>query len=236
MLAVELGYKGQFFDGKLQLNGAIYQYDYEDINVQVVVNTLIGANTSVTNAPEAENRGVEADFVYLLTDNITLGGSASYTDTEYTKELPTGGIIDDNDPFAPASLYSTDERTVPIKGTPLVRIPEYKFSLWGIYNIPLGDKGNVELITSYSWQDEVVWSQGASEGDTAPEFARLDFRANWTSPSEAWFASVFVNNVLDEIGIRSMNAEGEAQGYLRSATPTLPRAFGAEVRWRFGSR
>ena len=36
-------------------------------------------------------------------------------------------------------------------------------------------------------------------------------------------ASLFVNNITDEIGIRNMNAEGEPFNYLRTATPTLPR-------------
>ena len=241
VLSFELGYKGQLLDNRLQLNASIYNYTYDDIHLQFdIENGLTGTSTSVTNAPEARNTGIETDFLWLLTDRITAGGSFSWTDTEYTKELPAGGIIDTQNPFAPqgaqfAPVYNSAQLTTPIKGTQLLRIPEFKFSLWAMYNLPLGERGAIEFVTSYSWQDEVVWDESNSDRDTAPDFARWDFRANWTSADERWMVGAYVNNILDEIGIRSMNAENEAQGYLRTATPTLPRQAGMEVRYRFGA-
>ncbi|MEM7216781.1 MAG: TonB-dependent receptor [Pseudomonadota bacterium] len=241
VFSVELGYKGQLLDNRLQINASVYNYTYDDVHLQFAVSTaLAGTSTSVTNAPEARNSGFEADFLWLATDRLTLGGSFSWTDTEYTKELPAGGIIDTQDPFAPIgsavdTVYNTTELTRPIKGTQLLRIPEFKFSAWAMYMIPMGENGNIEFITSYSWQDDVVWNVSNSDRDTAPDFARWDARANWTSADERWVVGAYVNNILDEIGVRSMNAEDQSQGYLRTATPTLPRQAGVELRYRFGA-
>ena len=132
-------------------------------------------------------------------------------------------------------MYNTNELTRSIKGTQLLRIPEFKFSFWAMYMVPMGENGNIEFISSYSWQDDVVWNVSGSDRDTAPDFARWDARANWTSADERWVIGAYVNNILDEIGVRSMNAEDQAQGYLRTATPTLPRQAGVELRYRFGA-
>jgi len=241
VLSFELGYKGQLLDNRLQLNMSVYNYTYDNIHLQFDVETaLTGTSTSVTNAPEARNSGFEGDFLWLATDRITMGGSFSWTDTEYTDELPDGGIIDTANPNAPqgsalGTIYNSSELTRSIKGTQLLRIPEFKFSLWAMYNLPLGERGSIEFVSSYSWQDEVVWDESNQARDIAPDFARWDFRANWTSADERWMVGGYVNNILDEIGIRSMNAEGEAQNFMRSATPTLPRQAGLEVRYKFGA-
>lgn len=243
ILAYELGYKGQLLDGALQLNLATYLYEYEDIHAQFTVENpfLGGTNTSVRNVPEAQNYGVEGDVMWLATDELTLGAVFSYTKAEYQADIRdpnTGenGVVDINNPNAPPSLYTADQLRLSLDGLQMNRIPEYKFNIWGQYSWQLGnDNGGIDLLALYAWQDEMTWDESDSPLDTVPAFARVDVRVTWNNVDQRWMVAGFVNNVTDEIGIRNEDAGGEAEGFQRSITPTLPRIWGMEVRYRFGA-
>ena len=92
--AWEVGFKSAFLDGRAQLTGALYYYDYEDYQDHVETwETSSGdfdlpagieapagrGPVSMTdNIPKAHNAGFEIDGVLLVTDSLTVGGNYSY--------------------------------------------------------------------------------------------------------------------------------------------------------------
>jgi outer membrane receptor protein involved in Fe transport len=236
LIAYELGYKGLLLDRRLQLNGSVFYYDYNDIHVQIDVTNfaLGGTNTSVRNVPDARNIGVEAELMWLATEAITIGANYSHTDTEYGSEVQDGGIVNNENPNAPSSVFTSAQLTQGIKGEKLLRVPRNKASGWFMYALHMGDRGRVDFLTSVSWQDKVVWRQAGGPLNTSPDFARWDGRVTWTSTDSRWSVSGWVNNILDEVGIRTIDTETEAQGFMRTVTPNLPRIGGIDVRYRLG--
>jgi len=239
IVAWELGYKGQFADGLVQVNGSVYHYDYDDIHLQFEGNGPLGPTTVVRNHPSAENQGLEVELLWLATDELTVGGNYSYTNAEYTGELidpETGarGIIDINNPLAPESVFTDAELSRLTEGVQLQRVPEQKWSGYANYRWPL-ENGTVEFLTSVSWTDEVNFFLTDSPLDIAEDWYRWDARVTWTSNDERLEISGFINNITDEVGIRNMDREGEAQNFLRTIVPTLPRMGGVEFRYRFGA-
>lgn len=247
LTAYELGLKGQYLNSTLQVNASVYYYDYESIHTATeeacpVNATLQSAQsacavaestTSVQAAPGAEVTGFEAEVIWLATDELTIGGNFSYTDSEYTEDF---FVVDGADPSVPGAIYdATNEfqRARNIKGNSLIQVPEMKFSAYGNYEMPLASNGKMNFLASYSWVDEVNFSAFESDLDIAPDYQRLDLRATWTSPSESWVVSGFVNNVTDEIGIRQILRHGAADGYRRTAQVTEPRVYGLEVSYTF---
>ncbi|MCB1646935.1 MAG: TonB-dependent receptor, partial [Pseudomonadales bacterium] len=185
VLAYELGYKGEMLDGTLQVNASAFFYDYEDVHLQFVGNSFTGASTSVRNMESAENKGLEVEVLWLPLDQLTVGANYSYTDTEYTSELvdtETGqaGIVDDNDPLRPASVFSVAERATLVKGAPLQRVPESKFSAWATYVVEV-ESGTVDVTSSYSWTDEICFSIDCGPLNKADDWYRWDARVTWTS-------------------------------------------------------
>jgi iron complex outermembrane receptor protein len=88
LIAYEIGYKSQLFDDTLQLNASLYMYDYSSIQTFTTeVNSLGSTSTSVLAAGGAEVLGLEAEALWLATDNLTLGGNFSFTPSEYTESL-----------------------------------------------------------------------------------------------------------------------------------------------------
>ncbi len=241
--AYELGYKGQLFDGTLQLNASVYYYDYEGVHLQYSVSSFTGVSTSVRNAPGAVTIGGELEILWLATDNLTLGATYSYTDARYDGELVepatgTTGVVDENNPYAPASVYSLAERNFPIDDEPLPRVPENKFTGWAEYVLELGDNGKVTFLTSVAYTGEFQAAGRPvpeSPLSVAPEYIRWDARVTWNSANEQWGVSGFVNNITDDLGVRNQFTYPESQGHRRVIEPTNPRMAGLEIQYKFGA-
>jgi iron complex outermembrane receptor protein len=90
----EIGSKLEFFDRRARLNLAAYDGKYKDIQVDFSAPYLQISSTGATiftnrtttetiNAPgEGKIKGVEADFTFALTDNLTVGASYAYNKVE----------------------------------------------------------------------------------------------------------------------------------------------------------
>ena len=233
LIAYELGYKGALLDSRLQVNSAIYFYDYENVHTFANGVGAFGYSTNIFAAPKAEMIGWDTDFIWLITDQITLGANFSYTHSEYTDDL---FVIDPTNHERPASLF--DPTAVPInaEGNQMLRVPEAKGGAYASYTFPVIG-GSFELLANWSWISRVYYSVFENKDQSAPSYQRLDLRGTWTSSDNGWMVAAFVNNVMDEIGLRQIEQYGatEESGYLRTGTGTDPRLFGLEVRYRFGA-
>lgn len=233
LTAYELGYKTQWMDDRLQLNGSFYYYDYKDIHtVGTEVTSFGGTSTSVLAAPGAEIYGIEAEATWLATDRITLGGNFSWTPSEYTKDFL---ISDPSGIEAPASIFpGQDEKLTNIKGNQLLQVPEGKATAWGSYRFPLQGGASLDLFGVYSWISEVYYSPFESDAEKADAYDRVDLRATFTSGGGNWIISGFVNNVFDDVGVLQVLREGEQEFFRHTAGTTVPRAYGLEVTYQTG--
>lgn len=239
LLAYELGYKTQLLNDTFQLNGSFYYYDYETIHTVVsevtpplVTGSAPGTTNSVLPAPGAEIWGIEAEALWLATDNWTLGGNFSYTPSEYNEDFIVGDLAGADTP--PSLFPDVISLVQNIKGNQLVQVPELKYTGWATYRWPLSGGSNVEFFGVYSWIDEVYYSPFESESEKAESYDRVDLRATWTSASGSWVVSGYVNNVFDDIGVLQILRESEAEFFRVTAGVTAPRMYGIEVSYSMG--
>jgi len=226
LIAYELGYKTQWMDNSLQLNGSFYFYDYENIHtVATEVNSFFGTSTSVLPAPGAEIKGLEAELTWLATDRLTVGGSLSYTPNEYTEDL---FVVDPAGFDRPESLFGSSNALKNVKGNQLLQVPESKFNGWATFVQPLNSGANMTFSASYAWIDKVYYSPFQNEEEMADAYGRLDLRASWTSADGRMMLTGFVNNVTDDVGVLQVLRHGEEEWFRQSAGTTLPRLFGLE--------
>lgn len=232
LIAYEIGYKTQFLNNTLQINGSFYLYDYKTIHtVATEVTTLGGTSSSVLEAPGGEVIGIEAEALWLATDRLTLGGNFSFTPSEYTESLL---ISDPSRSAVPSSLYPEFESLVEdIKGKQLLQVPEGKATAWASYTLPLSGGSQLELFGVYSWTDEVFYSPFETRDEKADAYARADLRATWTSADDNWVVAGFVNNIFDEIGNLQVLRQGEAEFFRHNSGTTLPRMFGMEFSYNY---
>ncbi len=234
LIAYEIGYKTRWLDDTLQINGSIYFYDYETIHTfSTEVCEIGGTTTSVLEAPGAEVKGLEVEVTWLPTEALTLGGSLSYTPSEYTKDLFQS---DPSRADVSTSLYPDFESlTENIKGNQLLQVPEGKATAWAGYLFNFGGGSTLQMGANYSWTDEVYFSPFEREDTKADSFDRLDLRTTRTNQGGDWMLSGFVNNVFDEVGVMQIIRSGEASFYRQTAATTYPRLYGVEVTYQIGN-
>lgn len=235
LIAYEIGYKTQWFDNSLQLNGSFYLYDYETIHTFATeVSEIGGTSTSVLEAPGAEILGIEAELIWLASDQITIGGNFSYTPSEYTESLLMSNPSNANQP--PSLFPEFTKITLDIEGNQLLQVPEGKVSAFASYRYPMRGGSNIEFFGSWSWTDDVYFSPFESEDSMAPAYDRLDLRATWTSADQGWIVTGFVNNVMDELGVLHIAEGGEGAFFRVPSQTTMPRMYGMEVTYQLGNR
>jgi iron complex outermembrane receptor protein len=106
----EVGSKLNLFGGTATLNASLFYSDIKDL--QATVNAGTCSSRLIFNVPEAHSTGVEVEFLSRPTNNLELGISASYVNTELDSTVTTtnssnvasvvGGIREGNElPTAP---------------------------------------------------------------------------------------------------------------------------------------
>jgi len=237
LISYELGYKGTLRDGTMQLNSAVYYYDYKNVETFGTGPSAFNpanTSTSVFSVPSAAIIGWDTDIDWLITNNITLGANFSYTHSEYTDHFV---VNDPNDPKRPPSLFNPLNVPIDLNGKQMLQVPEMKGGVYGQYAWQLGDKGSLTFLVNWTWIDQVYFSAFESKEDAAPAYQRTDARVTWLSPGGSWSVAGFVDNVFDEIGLRQVDHYGSTEDvdFRRSGANTIPRQFGVVVDYKFGA-
>jgi iron complex outermembrane recepter protein len=117
----EAGFKTEWLDNRLRLNGAAFYNNYKD--VQVLVNRGVAPVTE--NAATARIKGFELEATAVPMENMTIDASLGYVDAKYL-ELETVAI---------ANGLSLDKR--------FANTPEWTANAAVDYRFDLGDRGSV---------------------------------------------------------------------------------------------
>ncbi len=99
----EAGFKSQLFDRMLQLNGAVFYYDYK--NQQFIDIDPISAAQRLVNLPKSRIIGAELELVARPTNTLQLNGSIGLLDTE-VKEGTLQGVSIVGNELATAPRFS----------------------------------------------------------------------------------------------------------------------------------
>ena len=97
----ELGFKGRYLDGRLEVNGALFETDVDDNQFFEFFAGPWGLLRVVTSIDELDISGSELDFKYALTDTLRLDGGIGFTDGEIKKNDHRPGTVGNNAPLAP---------------------------------------------------------------------------------------------------------------------------------------
>ena len=102
----ELGFKGRYLDGRLEVNGALFETDVDDNQFFEFFAGPWGLLRVVTSIDELDISGSELDFKYALTDTLRLDGGIGFTDGEIKKNDHRPGTVGNNAPLAPEHTFN----------------------------------------------------------------------------------------------------------------------------------
>ncbi len=192
--------------------------------------------------------GFEVEGIYYHGDRWRISGYYNYLDSQLGRHSTVIRADPDQefesyrykspdaDPAGPDGILGTADdfeaiSEVPIPrdhtGDTLPQMPKHKFAITTAYTLPLSGWGRLQFLATWSHTSQ-RWPQRAGnlQKNAVPSYDRLDFRANWESADGQWSTTLYVQNVLDEIGVAE-SISIDLQGAL-----TEPRQAGLQVRWR----
>lgn len=181
--SLELGLKGTYLDNRLQLNTAIFHYDYKNIQVSrgTTVPGQAGFISLRENAAEATVQGLELDLTYLPSDNWLIRTGIGYTDTEFDQFISqqAGGDID----------YS---------GREFPNVPETTAYVDLRYNHPLASGASVEFATDWNYTDDYFVDLNYFPDNIGESRTIGNLYLRYHSEEQNWTASIFARNVTDK--------------------------------------
>jgi iron complex outermembrane receptor protein len=165
----------------------------------------------LSNAAEAESKGVELELTYRITDGLSITTNAAYNDAKYTR-FPDGG--------GPGIDYD---------GNRLIFAPEWTAYAALEYRLPVGAGGYASFLADYSYTDENYFSPNNLPQFRTPAFDEVNARVTW-APNEHWELAAWVKNVTDAVNIRSHQI-GFTGNEVFTYNP--PRMYGLKATYRF---
>jgi len=84
----EIGIKGDFLDNRLRLNATYFDSEIENLQTTRFDPSNVAFLVFIENVGDADIQGIDADFTWVPTDNLTISGAASWVDSEITRLNP----------------------------------------------------------------------------------------------------------------------------------------------------
>jgi iron complex outermembrane recepter protein len=219
LLAYEGGIKTTIADGRVRLNGAVFLYDYDDIQVNRFVNNA----SVISNAAVAEIVGAELEFIVVAGAGFSFDGGVTWLDTEYS-----GGATF-SDPIAGGPLINVD-------GNALLRSPEWKLYLGGQYGweTTIGRfLARLDFAYSDSFFFDVFEASLPNQSEMKqPSYTITNARVSWESLDGRYLVQGFVENIGDNQYAESRQAIGTTGAVIGEFSP--PRRFGVRLAARLG--
>jgi outer membrane receptor protein involved in Fe transport len=241
---IELGWKTQFFNHRLQWNGALYQENWDNVQINLFNPGVLGNIGFGTNGPSYRVRGLETSFIAVLTTGLTAQGGISWNSSEQTN---SPYLIANNPDLltnpATAGLYGQPITSIknpygPL-GSPTANSPPLQ------YNVRLRYEWSRDSYhafvqagathTAHSYTQSGVnpsLSTGGSVSTTLIRFENLPYSlydASAGLSKDAWSAELYCQNLTN------VNASvfTSTTQFVPAETITRPRILGLKIGYKF---
>jgi iron complex outermembrane receptor protein len=240
----EIGWKTQFFDHRLQWNGAVYQEDWSNVQVNLFDPGVLGNVGFGANGPSYRVRGVETSFIAVIAQGLTAQGGASWNSSSQTnspyliannpdllKDPATKGefgqpILGIQNPYGPL-------------GSPSANSPPFQFNLriryeWTVnsYNA-FAQAGGTHTAHSFTQSgNNPTLSAGSNVSTTLIRFenpAYSQYDASMGIAKDAWTTELYAQNLTNEI----KSVFTSTTQFIPAETITRPRVLGFRFGYKF---
>lgn len=205
----------------LNLNAALFYYDYADIQVQAF--TAGGGNSVITlqNAANATVKGADLDATYFINDALNLKLGLSYVDGTYDS-FPGAQVFRP----VPSGLGNGAARNEDASGNDMIRSPKWTANLGFDFRTPLA-AGELSVTGNYYYNNGFYWDIGNRVKQDA--YGLLNSTVAWSPTDGKYRLSLWGKNLTDETyeTYVATNAFGDSVNYGQ------PLSYGVAVDFRF---
>ena len=224
----EIGWKTSFLDRRLRYNGAIFQEDWQDVQLSFLGQVGL---TEIQNAGNARIRGFEFDVTALPTAGLTLTASGTYTDAQLTTNYCRIQTPETNES---CSTPAGNSVRAP-KGQELPVTPKFKGTVLARYEFGIGSM-DAHLQGAATYTGARWAALRTSDRDILgkmPAFTVADFA--FGVATQGFTAELYLNNAFDSRGNlnRFAACSPGTCGGITYQIVTQPRTFGIKFGQRF---
>jgi outer membrane receptor protein involved in Fe transport len=244
----EIGWKTEFFNHRLQWNGAVYRENWDNVQVAFFDPGLVGNIFYNANGQNFLIKGIETSLVARVTSELTLQGAASWNNSRQTN---SPALIDNNPLSAnfgkpiTQNCDSTGANCAPVTnpfgpiGAPSADAPPIQFSLRARYEWSFaGYTPFVQFAATHSGHS---FTQAGSNPTIAEAGAVSTGRLRFENPAyttfdasfgvakDAWYANVHVENLSNSNASTFVSTDQ----FIVAQTPLRPRVIGASFGYKF---
>lgn len=232
--SLEFGIKSLWWDSRVKLNGAIFYYDYNDIQVFRLRNTAGGVPVNqLINAEDADILGIEFDIDVrpfegigpAIFDGFNVFTSFAWLDSSYTDFVNT---IKSSPGGVPPVTVTT---TIDFSGAQLVNSPEFSFVGYTQWALPT-PYGTFTPRYDWSFKDDIYFGPENSELVGQKALWLMNFRLTYKAPSENVEISGWVENLTDQAYTVDVFNLARFRGSILYAIGD-PRTYGVSMKVSF---
>jgi iron complex outermembrane receptor protein len=210
----EAGFKAQFFDRRLLVDGAAFYYDYTDKQLKSrIIDPIFGVLTALVNIPKSTIRGAEFEVHARPLTGLDIGAAGTFLDAtinRFTGVNQVGQVAD----FAGSSVPYT---------------PKWTLTSSINYEHPVTDQWSGFVGAQASYQSLTSAAIGSPSLYLMPSFALLNLQLGVHSHDGRWRVFVWGKNVLNRFYVNNVVELEDA--VIRYTG--MPATYGIAVNYRF---
>lgn len=215
VLAYEAGAKLTLANGRLQLNGAAFYYDYSDKQFRgKILDSFFGSIERVYNVPESRVVGFELEAQAIPAEGLSLSLTLAFTDTEIESDFagltPIGTPID-------------------LRGETFEFTPRWAIGASLAYERPIGDSLMGSFAINASHQSDTHAGYGGLGLFAIDSYTLVNARLGIAAEDRTWNAQLWVRNLFNEYYVTNANYLGEFAYRLTG----MPITWGVSAGLRF---
>lgn len=195
VLAYELGGKWSSPSQTVQINGAIFYYEYKDKQVRGIIrDPVFNQLDRLVNIPESTVKGAELEVVMSPVDGLFVSVTGTYIDSTVEKFYSfTNALTGQQEPGINGVRQQADFSGSDLPFTPSVQLvadAEYSWPVMSGMEAFFG--GNV------LYNSEANSTFGDPAETRIDDFMTIDLRAGLRDQERKWTASIWGRNITDE--------------------------------------
>jgi iron complex outermembrane receptor protein len=211
LTAYEAGFKSEFADRRLQLNAAVYHYDYKNIQL----NQLVAGQQFLLNAAAAKITGLDLEMQAAPAQGLKLFATANFMFKHEYSDFPGSPSNVPN----PASVGGNHSIFIDATGNTLIRSPDFTGTLGASYDIPIGDGKAIQLSAAYVYSSSFFWEPDNRLKQNA--YGLANGQIAYSAKDDRWRVRLWGRNLFDK-----KYYSFETSSIADDGSPAAPRTVG----------
>lgn len=218
----EIGWKTQWFDHRLQFDGALYDEEWSNVQLQIYDPSLYGNAGFTVNGPNYRVRGIEGNVIWRITNELTLNSSFAWDRSQQVNQPSLVANGTDISLFPTRGIGSPLANAPPFQGNLRLRYEVERYDV--LWHAQVGAQH-----TDHSFADVITQGTIAPPDYELAPYTTYDASAGVSKgPWEAEFYGENLTDTRAQLFISSTS-------WVTLTTVDRPRVLGVRISYKFGA-